>query len=192
MLNFFNARFWGVLTVIGAAAAFRLVPHPPNFSPLAAMALFGGATLTRRELAFAVPLAAMFLSDLVLGFHDQMVIVYISIALVSGIGLWLRSGGSKGKGYRSAARIGVGSIAGSLIFFTLTNFAVWFSGGMYEKSLAGLWTCYTAALPFFQATLMGDLFFSAMFFGAWVIAEKTVPALGLEATATAVGTTGAD
>lgn len=173
----FPARFWGILTVIGAAAAFRLVPHPPNFSPIAAMALFGGATLVRREWAFAIPLAAMFLSDLVLGFHDQMVVVYVSVALVSGIGLWLRSGP---RGYRSVARIGAGSIVGSLIFFTLTNFAVWFSGGMYEKSLAGLWTCYTAALPFFQATLTGDLFFSTVFFGAWMIVEKTVPALGLE------------
>lgn len=160
----------GVLLVIAAGAALRLVPHPPNFSPIAAMALFGGATLARRELGILVPLVALFLSDLVIGFHDQMVAVYVSFGLVAAIGLTL-------KNQRTVARVASASVAGSVLFFVFTNFSVWMTGGMYPMTWEGLVACYVAALPFFQNSLVGDLVFTGAFFGAWALLAKAVPQL---------------
>lgn len=164
------AHILGVLMVILAGAALRLVPHPPNFSPIAAMALFGGATLARRELGLLLPLAALFLSDLVIGFHDQMVAVYVSIALISGLGLLLNK-------QRTVGRVAMASVAGSLLFFLLTNFSVWMTSGMYSMTWDGLVSCYVAAVPFLQNSIAGDLVFTGAFFGVWALLSKAVPQL---------------
>jgi hypothetical protein len=146
-------------------AASRLIPHPPNFSPIATLALFGGAKFADKRLAFFVPLAAMFLSDLVLGLHSLIPIVYGSFALIVCLGFWLRR-------RQSVWAIGGAAIVGALLFFVLTNFGVWAMGQMYPKTPAGLVDCYVAAIPFFQNTLLSDLFYAALLFGGLAIAEN--------------------
>lgn len=168
-------RGFGILSIVLIGAALRLVPHPANFSPIGAMALFGGAMLAtttsaHRSLALLLPLAALFLSDLVLGFHSSMPAVYVAFLVVGLIGMLM---GSKA----SIARLAGGSLSGSFVFYAITNFAVWAQSGMYAKTGAGLVECYVAALPFLQNALAGDLFFTAVFFGAWALVEKAVPQL---------------
>jgi hypothetical protein len=163
-------RFWGALAVIAIAALFRLLPHPPNFSPIAAMALFGGAYFARKSVAVALPLIVLFMTDLVLGFHETMPAVYGSFFLVAVLGFFLQE-------RVSVVRVGLASAAGSLIFFTVTNFSVWAQGGLYEKSANGLLTCYIAALPFLQNSFAGDMVFSALLFGGWALAERRLPQL---------------
>lgn len=132
------------------------------------MALFSGALLPRRAWAFAIPLAAMLLSDLAIGFHELMPAVYVSFALISAMGLWLNR-------ERSTARVAGTTIAGSLVFFFVTNFAVWAQTSLYEKTAAGLLSCFVAALPFLQNSLAGDLFYSTVLFGAWAMAARAIP-----------------
>ncbi|MES2962761.1 MAG: DUF6580 family putative transport protein [Bdellovibrionota bacterium] len=164
----FDSRFFGALILILVAAGLRLVPHPPNFSPIAAMALFGAAAFDRKVWAFVLPLAALLLSDLVLGFHDQMAAVYGSIILVEILGLWaLRSN-------RSPARIAMTAVTASMLFFVITNLSVWAFSGMYARTGAGLATCFAAALPFLQNSLAGDLVFTGALFGAWALVERTL------------------
>ena len=159
-----------LLLAIVTAAALRLVPHPPNFSPIDAMALFSGAYLGRRWMAFAAPLAALFLSDLVLGFYHGMVTVYATVALIVVIGWWLSSS-------RSPLRIAAAALAGSVTFFVITNFGMWLFSGFYPLTSAGLAACYVAAIPFFQNTVAGDLFYAALLFGGFRIAELMLPRL---------------
>lgn len=162
-----------VLTLIGAAAASRLLPHPPNMTSVTATALFGGAMLSDRRLAFLVPLAAMFAGDLVLGFHSQMISVYGSFVLIVAMGLWLQR-------RRSAANIAGAAIAASLLFFAITNFGVWLIDGMYPHTLAGLALCYTEALPFLRNTLGGDLLYTLVLFGGMALLERRFAALRIE------------
>ena len=171
-----QTRLIAILTGITAAAALRLVPHPPNFTPIGAMALFGGAYLGRRGLllALAAPLGALLLSDLVLGFYDGMLIQYVAVALVAVLG-WTVLSKSK-----SPVRVGLSAIAGSLIFFFVTNFGVWAVSGMYPLNAAGLAACFTAAIPFFQNTLAGDLFYATLLFGGFALLEKAVPRLSAQ------------
>ena len=170
-----NARIFTLLTAILAAAALRLVPHPPNFTPIGAMALFSGAYLGRRgAVALVVPLGALFLSDLVLGFYRGMPTVYFSVALIVIIG-WVALRRV------SPIRVGGAAVASSVLFFVLTNFGMWLSSGFYPLTLAGLEACYIAAIPFFQNTVAGDLIFSAILFGGFALLERKVPALRLKA-----------
>ena len=165
-----NARLAALLTAIAVAALLRLVPHPPNFSPIDAMALFSGAYVGRRPLAFVAPLAALLLSDLVLGFYHGLATVYATVALIVVIG-WLVSS------RRTPLRIGAGALAGSVIFFVITNFGMWLFSGFYPVTYAGLVACYTAAIPFFQNTVAGDLFYTVLLFGGFALAERLLPRL---------------
>jgi len=170
-----NVRILTLISAILAAAALRLLPHPPNFTPIGAMALFSGAYLGRRgAIALVAPLAALFLSDLVLGFYHGMATVYFSTTLVVLIG-WLALQ------KKSPLRIAGAAIASSILFFVLTNFGMWLSSGFYPPTLAGLEACYVAAIPFFQNTMAGDLVFSAILFGGFALLERKVPALRLKA-----------
>src|SRR6476469_461453 len=105
-----NSRIVALLSAILLAAVLRLVPHPPNFTPIGAMALFSGAYLGRRALAFVAPLAALLLSDLVLGFYHGVATVYATVALIVVIGWWLSS-------RPTPLRIGAAAIASSVTFF---------------------------------------------------------------------------
>jgi len=165
-----KSRFFVLLGMILLAAASRLVPHPPNFAPIAAMALFGGAYFSDKRLAFFVPLMAMFLSDVVLGLHPLMPVVYGSFAMIVGIGLWLRT-------RRTALPIAGAALTSSILFFVLTNFGVWAFSSLYPKTMAGLLACYAAAIPFFQNTLLGDAVYTAILFGGFALAERGFPAL---------------
>src|SRR6185503_16001806 len=144
-----HARLAALLSAILAAAALRLVPHPPNFSPIDAMALFSGAYLGRRWLAFIAPFAALLLSDAILGFYRGMEFQYLSVALIVLIGWFALS-------RTSVARVAAASIAGSVLFFVVSDFGTWVVSGMYPHSLSGLAECYVAAIPFFPNTLAGD------------------------------------
>jgi hypothetical protein len=163
-------RAIALLSLVLAAAASRLVPHPWNLTSIAAVALFGGAYFQDRRLAFAVPVGALFLSDLVLGLYSGMAVVYVSFGLIVGIGLWLRS-------RRKPALIAGAALTSSILFFILTNFGVWASGHLYPKTWAGLVTCYTAALPFFRNSLEGDLLYTLILFGGFALMERRFEAL---------------
>jgi hypothetical protein len=139
-------------------------------TPIFAMALFGGATLSDRRLAFLVPLSAMFLSDLVLGFHNEMIAVYGAFAIIVCLGLWLQ-------GRKTIVTITGAAILTSLIFFVVSDFGIWLTGDMYPRTLAGLVACYTAALPFLRNQMVGDLFYTAVLFGGFALLESRFPVL---------------
>jgi len=158
-----------IFCAILVATVLRLVPHPPNFTPIGAMALFSGAYLGRRgAVAFLAPLGALFLSDLALGFYHGMATVYFSVALIVVLGWFALS-------RVSALRVGGAALISSILFFAITNFGMWLSSGFYPRTLAGLEACYVAAIPFFQNTVAGDLFYAALLFGGFKLAEQLMP-----------------
>ncbi len=163
-----NPRLAVIVALIIGAGLLRLVPHPPNFAPIAAMALFAGAYFGNARLAFLVPLAAMLLSDLVLGFHSGILVVYVCMAIAVVIGMQLR-------GRIGAASVGLAALASAVVFFVVTNFGVWATSGMYPISFEGLVACYVAAIPFFHNTLLGDFFFAAVLFGGFALIEHVSP-----------------
>jgi hypothetical protein len=173
--------------VVFLAALARLIPHPPNFTPIGAIALFAAANLNKKWAAFLVPLLAMFVSDLALelttrlgiysgwlaqstGFHSSMWVVYATMALVCALGLLLR----RKKTVLSVAGV---VLAGSLVFFVVTNFGVWALDSMYPRTAAGLVSCYIAAIPFFHWTLLGDACYATVLFGGFALAEHLIPTL---------------
>ena len=163
-----DAQFMGAAALVVLAAFLRMIPHPPNFSPLSAMALFGGAYLARKSWAVFLPVLILFATDLIIGFHSYMLAVYSSIILISFLGA--------GLGETPRARAVVGrSVLGSTMFFLITNFAVWTQSGFFEMNLSGLMKCYAVALPFFQNTLAGDLFYSTLLFGGWALVRRFFP-----------------
>jgi hypothetical protein len=166
-------RFTALCALVAMAALARLLPHPPNFTPVGALALFGGATFGDRRWSLTAPLAAMLLSDAVLGFHSGMPVVYAAFVAIVAIGLLLRS-------RRTPLRLASASLAASVLFFLVTNFAVWAMGSLYPKTAAGLLACYAAGLPFFRNTLLGDAFFTAALFGTLWLAERHIPAIRRE------------
>jgi hypothetical protein len=145
----------------------RLLPHAPNFTPIAASAVFAGMILRSRTLALAVPLAAVLVSDLVLGGYDWrvMAVVYAALTLPALLAMAARR-------FRTSIVIVPVVLSSSVIFFLTTNFAVWAWSGIYPLTFAGLVHCYVAALPFFQNTLCGDLFWSAALFGGWWLMRR--------------------
>lgn len=162
--------------MILAAVATRLLYHfypglvPPNFSPVEAVALFGGAYFADRRLALLVPLAAMALADLVIGVHGLLWLVYACIALSTVLGFGLR-------GKVGPARVVAYGVLGSTLFFLVTNFGVWLGASMYPPTLAGLVECYLAGVPFFKNTLAGTMFYSALLFGGFALLRARLPQL---------------
>jgi hypothetical protein len=163
-------RFLVLAGLILVAALTRLIPHPPNFTAIGAMALFGGAYFDRKYLAFAIPLTAMFLSDIIIGFHPGMYAVYLSFILIVVIGMTL-------KDRKKIGNIFLAAVSASVLFFIITNFAQWISYPLYSKDITGLIACYVAAIPFFHYTLLGDLFFAGVLFGAFELAKVKFPQL---------------
>lgn len=167
----FTPRFLLILTVIFTAAFMRLIPHWPNFTPIAGIALFGGTYIGRKHLAFLIPLSAMLLSDLFLGLHQTMLAVYISFALIVGIGFLIRQ-------RVSVISVLSASLVSSLLFFLITNFAAWQSGMMpYPMNLNGLLECYAAGIPFLNNGILGDLFYNTVFFGGFYFITQRYPQL---------------
>ena len=157
-----------IIALIAVGAVARFLPYPPNFSPIGAIALFAGATLGARFRAALIPLAAMLISDLWLGMHTLMPVVYGCFL----VNVWL--GSRLQSRLKPLPVLGV-SMAGSVIFFALTNAACWYVG--YPHTWAGFMSCFTLAVPFFQYTLAGDLFFSTVLFGSLAVAQWRFPAL---------------
>ncbi|MFZ2322612.1 MAG: DUF6580 family putative transport protein [Ignavibacteriaceae bacterium] len=163
-------RFWILTLMVFIAAFIRLLPHPPNVAPIAAMALFGGAYFNKKSMAFLVPLAAMILTDAIIGFYSFVWMVYLSFALIVAIGIFMLK-------KISVKNLILASVSASVSFFAITNFGVWALGTLYPKTPAGLLECYTAAIPFFQYSLIGDLFFVGVMFGVYELVKTKVPAL---------------
>lgn len=152
------------------AAVVRILPHPWNFTPIGAMAIFSGAMFRDRRVAFLLPLAALFAGDLFVGLHRLIPVVYGSFLLSVLIGTWLAN-------RRRVLRIGGAVFLGALQFFLVTNFAVWELLRTYPHTPSGLVACYLAGLPLFGNTLAGDALYATLFFGTFALAVKFFPAL---------------
>jgi hypothetical protein len=150
---------WIVVGLILVGVVSRLVPHPWNATPVTAIALFGGTYLSKRW-AILLPLAIVAMSDLVLGWHSTILFTWGAFAVTGWLAWWIRV-------RPSAARILAGSLLGSVIFFLVTNFGVWAMQTLYPRTLAGLWECYVAGLPFFRNALAGDLIYTGVLFGMY-------------------------
>lgn len=159
-----------VLLILFAAFS-RLIPHPMNFAPVTAIALFAGVYLDKKY-AFIVPLAAYILSDIFLGFYSGIEWVYGTMMVIALIGLWLKKRVESGSTGKKIGYIAGTTLASSIIFFILTNFGVWTSGMFYEMSFKGLIDCYVAAIPFFRNSLAGDLFYVAAMFGLYELVKR--------------------
>lgn len=140
------------------AALTRLIPHPPNFAPITAMSLFAGAYFTRKHLAYLVPILAMMISDLFLGFYIISIFVYLSFAFIT----WL--GQQKNKVTPKLV------LLGSISFFIISNFGVWLL--YYPKTIEGLIACFTLAIPFFATSLLGDIIYSIVLVYGFSVASK--------------------
>lgn len=159
------AEFLVALLFILTGIILRLVPHPPNFAPIGAIALFGGVYLSKR-LALILPLVAMIISDAFIGYYDPrlMASVYGSFLLCVLLGFWLK----KNKKWYTVAG---SSIVSSSLFFLITNFGVWVFTPWYEPTISGLVYSYWMALPFFKNTLLGDIFYISVFFGLYELVK---------------------
>lgn len=151
----------------------RLLPHPANFAPITAIALFSSVYLPKR-LAFVVPLLAMILSDLVLGFHSTMPYVYGSIFLTSVIGVGIRRTPLRQGFVGQARRVVIATLGSSILFFIITNFGVWKETSLYPKTIDGLLQSYIMALPFFRNSVLGDLFYTAVLFGSYELVQHSM------------------
>ena len=167
----FTMREFAIAALIVVLAALRVSGVLPfNFSPVAALALFGGAMFAQRWLAFGLPLAVMLISDLFIGFHSSMWAVYGAFGLTVLMGRALANNASVTK------TVGV-SVLSSLVFFLLTNAAAWIELPEYTKDLSGLMQAYAAGIPFYRNTLAGDVIFTFVLFGSWKLAEVRFPTL---------------
>ena len=169
MLNRQNAI---IAVLIVLAIASRLLPHPPNFAPIAAIALFGGALFSSRAIAFLMPFVVMLVSDAIIGFHSHMPVVYGLFLVTVLIGFALRD------------RVKMGTVIGaslvsSTLFFVGSNLAVWYGSAFYTQDWAGLMACYTLAIPFFQNTVLGDLFYTGALFGSYFWISQRYPSASL-------------
>lgn len=162
-------RFWFITSAVFIAAISRILPHIPNFTPIAAMALFGAAKMNNKRMAFVIPFLAMFLSDLVIGLHNTMFYVYVAFAITGFIGWSMRNN-------QKPQTIILASLTSSVIFFIVTNFGVWAASGMFNGT-TGLTETYALGLPFFRSTLIGDLLYNTLLFGSFYLAQLRYPAL---------------
>lgn len=164
-----------VLIVLGVAA--RFLPHPANFAPIGAIAIFSGIYLPKK-LALVLPLTAMFISDLFIGFDGWEITlsVYAGFIIMAAIGLVVKK-------HKNIGAILSGTILGSVIFYLITNGAVWAFGSLYPPTVAGLMQSYYLAIPFFRNSLLGDLFYTGLLVGAyevslaWLYREKKAPVI---------------
>lgn len=178
-----NKRFLLVSAVLIIAAITRLIPHPLNFAPIGAMALFGAAYFSDKKFSFLLPMLALFVSDLFINniiyssyyqgftlFTPGFAWIYGSIAAIVLIAFFLLK-------KVTLPRVIAGSLTASVLFFVITNFGVWLSDPDYPLTISGLILCYDMAIPFFKNTLMGDMAYSAIMFGSFEYAKLHVPAL---------------
>ncbi|MGA0558554.1 DUF6580 family putative transport protein [Larkinella sp. VNQ87] len=171
-----HIRTVSLATIVLLTAFSRVLPHPYNFTPIAALALFGAATFERKWIGLVIPLAAMLVSDLLIGFHSGMGAVYGSFALIWGLGVvMLRR--------ITVSRVLVASLLSSTLFYLVTNFVVWYGSSFYPQTAQGLLACYAAGLAFFNGQsfflngVLGDLTFSTVLFGSYYLLQRQFPVL---------------
>ncbi len=153
-----------IIGLILVAALSRLLPHQPNFTPIGAIAIFAGVFL-RGKYIFVLPTLALLISDYILGFYNGMIWVYSSFISVGLIGIWIRN-------KYNFARVSVGTISSSILFFVVTNFGVWLNGSIYPQNLQGLVSCYVAAIPFFRNSISGDIVYVTVLFGSYELIRR--------------------
>jgi len=181
-----NLRLSVITLMVFFAAFSRLIPHPANFAPIGAMALFGAAYFSKRYLSFIIPILSMWLSDLVLNnvvygqyfnhfvwFYPGFYWTYGAFILIGLIGFIVLK-------KIKVHYVIIGSLSASIVFFLISNFGVWFSTSMYPKDFTGLIVCYTAGLPFFKNTLIGDFVYTGILFGIFEYAQFKLPVLRLK------------
>lgn len=156
-------KYGSIAGIIFIAVLARLIPHLPNIAPIAGLALFSGAHLSKKQ-AIIIAISAMFLSDIFLGFHKTMPFVYASFIAIIFIGSFLKNH-NKGKYILGA------TLLSSILFFIVTNFGVWLVEDIYTKNISGLYQSYFMALPFFRNTIIGDLFYTFSFFYGYRMLE---------------------
>jgi hypothetical protein len=159
-----------ILSMIALAAVLRVVPHPWNFTPVGAIALFSGAVVKDRRLAFLFPMLALFVGDIFVGFHKLMPLVYASYLVNVALGYWIRD-------RRTTLRISTITLIGAIQFFLVSNFAVWAFLDGYPRTGAGLIACYIVGIPLFWNTLAGDALYVVLLFGGFALAERLFPVL---------------
>ena len=157
-------RPWLVVGLILLGVISRLVPHPPNATPLMAIALFGGTYLSKRW-AILLPLVIVGLSDAIIGWHNTLLYTWAAFVLTGMLAWWIRV-------HPSPWRIVGGALSGSVVFFLISNLGVWVAGGLCPRTTAGLWECYVAAIPFLRNTLAGDVVYTMALFGGYALALR--------------------
>lgn len=176
-------RFAVIAVLIFSAAFCRIIPHMPNFSPLAAIGLFGAARFVKKWQAFLIPITAIWLSDLFINnviygqyypkftwFYEGFYWQYGSYLLITLAGIFIFK-------KLSAKRVMAGVIIATAIFFLVSNFGSWIGKPTYPQNVGGLITCYIAGIPFLKGTLLGDLCYSAVLFGSFALAQLRFPVL---------------
>ena len=153
------------ILIIISGALLRLLPHWPNFTPINGLALFSGAKV-KGKMAFFFPLLTMLVSDLFLGMHIMIPFVYGSFMIAVLLGRQLKS--------KSVTLLPIYSLLSSCLFFLITNFGVWVATDMYPKTVNGLFDCYLMGLPFFRNTVLGDLFYSFVFFFGYSLIAQVI------------------
>lgn len=156
-------RLWIAIVVLGAYA--RLVPHPWNFTPMMAIALFAGSQARKASTAVLVTLFALSLSDTVMGFYPGFWYVYAAALIPVLLGRLIRN-------RSGASAIAVAALASSLSFFLITNFMVWATGPLYPRSMAGLSACYLAGIPFYRTQVLGDAVYTVAIFGGCALINR--------------------
>ena len=172
IMNNTNISFGLAVTIVLAAASTRFLPHPPNFTAIGSLALFGGVYFSGKHLSWLIPFVTLLLTDIVLNnfvYHTEFTWystgTYLAFGLIYLIGRLLN-------GRISAQTVFAGSFTASMIFFLVTNIFCWQSMPIYSKDLTGVISCYAAALPYFWNTLAGDLTFSAVMFGTFYLSIR--------------------
>lgn len=179
-------RFSVISVLIVLAALSRLIPHPPNVAPIAGMALFGAAYYSKKYWAYLIPIAAMWVSDMILNnvlyaqyfdsfvwFYSGSLFTYAAFALIVLLGsVTLKK--------KNVGNIIFSALGASVIFFIVSNFGVWLTSPLYAKTWLGLTSCYTAAIPFLQNTLIGDLAYTGVLFGLFEVSKSWFPSLRKE------------
>ncbi len=150
--------FLAVTTII-VLSLFRLIPHPPNFTPILAISVFAGIKFKDNLFSYLVPVFAMLISDAIIGFHSGMIIIYSAIVLSAFVS-------------RRFNTINTSILGSCILFFLITNFQVWLMSPSYSKSLTGILECYTLGIPFFGMTLLSTFFYSYILFYSFTFLSK--------------------
>ena len=158
------------LIIIGAVALRMMLTDFPNVAPITALAIFVGIFFEKKYLAFIIPAVVMLISDFFIGFHNTMWAVYGAFGLIALIGIYIQN-------KISVLSMVAASLGASILFFIVTNFAVWATGSWYPTNFAGLIECYVAAIPFFGKTIVSDLLFTGVFVGGFLFAQSKITAL---------------